>query len=194
VWKKQSTSEPDVNPVPGQPCQVARVSGVRGNKRGEEEAVTTTEPQGDRRSEGQSRREALDELVINELARGCTYEEAATAAGWSARTVARRMRESGFRQRVSELRSAWVSEMSGRLVDSGSTAIDVIVEECRTAERSGDRLRAAGMLLSMGLRIRESHELEERLHTVEVRLGLTDPPGDHTEGGSATTEDDGGGR
>lgn len=120
--------------------------------------MTFPEPDAHAENERESRRDALDEVVINELARGRTYEEAATAAGWSSRTVARRMRDPQFRRRVSELRSVWVSELSGRLVDSGSTAIDVIVQECRIAERSADRLRAAGMLLNVGLLARRSLE------------------------------------
>jgi hypothetical protein len=129
------------------------------------------------RSENEAvlRRRALDELLVQELARGATYKQAGAAGRCSARTVARRMQEPAFRRRVVELRAARVSELVGRLLEAGSEAIEAILDECRNPERGADRLRAAGMLLTLGLRFRQTHELEERLRLVEERLGLVDP-------------------
>jgi len=126
-------------------------------------------------TESAARRSALDEVLVAELARGRSYEEAGHAVGWSARTVGRRMRDPVFRRRVTEMRAAWSSELTGRLLDRGTDAIDVIYDEARTAERSTDRLRAAAMLLQFGHRFRQTDELEHRLRAIEEQLGLREP-------------------
>jgi hypothetical protein len=140
--------------------------------------------------EAVQRRLALDDVVVAELARGRSYSDAGAAVGWSARTVGRRMRDPGYRHRVAEMRARWASELAGRLLDHSADAIDIVREEARTAEKSADRLRAAGMLLTIGLRFRQAHDLEERLRAVEDRLGLVDAePDDDDESDRAPLPD-----
>jgi hypothetical protein len=126
-------------------------------------------------NESESRRAALDEILIAELARGRTYEEAGATADCSARTVGRRMRDPAFRRLVWERRSEWASEITGQLIERSGDAVDIVYEEARTAERSADRIRAATMLLNLGHRFRQAYELEERLRAVEEQLGLRTP-------------------
>ena len=128
-----------------------------------------------RSSEDQQRRAAQDDILVEALASGHSYREAGELAGVNARTVARRMTDQEFVRRVSDRRGERVAEVTGKLVSASSDAVRVIHEQCLEAERPADRLRAAQLLLSLSVRFRHEHELEERLRAVEGRIGLADP-------------------
>jgi hypothetical protein len=64
--------------------------------------------------EGQNRRSALDELLVDALAAGSSYSHAADAVGYSQRTVARRMADPTFARRVAERRAEHLVSMAGR--------------------------------------------------------------------------------
>ena len=73
------------------------------------------------------------------------------------------MSDPAFARRVSERRAEWTSQITGELVAAGPDAVLAIRRELADAERSADRLRAAGMLLALAHRFREQYELDERL-------------------------------
>lgn len=143
--------------------------------------MTTAKKSGD----DQQRRAAQDDILVEALASGLPYREAGELAGVTSRTVARRMTDPGFVRRVSERRGERVAEVTGQLVSASVDAVRVIREQCLDAERPADRLRAASLLLTLGLKFRHEHELEERLRNVEERVGLADA---HLDSGASGGE------
>ncbi len=128
-------------------------------------------------TDAQRRRADKERLVIEHLATGATYGAAASTAGLGRRTVARWMEDAEFRRRVSARRGEVTTEIVGRLVASSHEAINVIRAELQSGPRSADRLRAASLLLSLGLRYREQHELEQRVQRLEERAAAAKRPG-----------------
>jgi hypothetical protein len=114
---------------------------------------------------------AAQELAIAALAAGSSHGEAAEVASVSKRTIVRWMTAPGFREEVDSQKAARVARVSGLLLDAGSEAVVVLRREL-DGERAVDRVRAASLLLSHGLRFRQHGEVEDRLREIERRLGL----------------------
>ncbi len=114
-----------------------------------------------------TRRQTDDEILIEALAEGRTYAEAAALVRASARTVRRRMANSDFAAAVSRRRAERVSEITGALVSLSARALRTL-EECLDAERPGDRIRAAQVVLASVHRYREVTEFEARLSELET--------------------------
>ncbi len=122
-----------------------------------------------------SRRAQLDELLVELLATGRTYDEAGALANVSGRTVRRRMTDSSFAARVSTLRGEYMGALAGQLVSAGVEAVEVLRASLR--EQSGAvRLRAAHLILTLGTQLRHSQELEARL--VALEAGTNQPVAD----------------
>ena len=112
-----------------------------------------------------SRRHA-DESLVAALASGMTVDKAAKRAGVSRSTATRRMRNRTFRQRVTEARAEFVSRALGRLSDSATEAADTL----RALLSAGDdrvKLGAARAVLELGVKLKESTELEARIAALE---------------------------
>jgi hypothetical protein len=116
---------------------------------------------------GAIRRQAEDEILIEALAEGRTYAAAAALTAGSARTVRRRMTDPDFAAQVSRRRAERVSELTGALVSLSARALQTL-EECLDAERPGDRIRAAQVVLGAVHRYREATEFEARLTELET--------------------------
>jgi hypothetical protein len=114
-------------------------------------------------------RRNADEALALAVATGQTLRDAAGATGVSARTAARRWADAAFRRRVAELRADMVQRSLGRMADGMSDAADTL-RELLGAESGSVRLGAARALLELGVKLRESVELEERLQALEGRL------------------------
>jgi hypothetical protein len=84
------------------------------------------------------------------------------------------MADAAFARRVSERRGERVAEVTGQLVTASSDAVRVLHEQCIGGERAADQLRAASLLLSLGLKFRREHDLEARLQHLEALAGLAD--------------------
>jgi hypothetical protein len=140
--------------------------------------------------EAAARRAAQDEVIVEALARGFSYPEAAAFGGVVARTVGRRMEDREFRRRVSLRRAEVVGEQTGLLVSASHEAIAVLQQEMRSAERSLDRVRAASLLLTFAFRFRHGFELENRLSFVEGRLGIGAPATPEDADGAGDDEAD----
>src|SRR5262245_32567456 len=103
------------------------------------------------------------------LAQGCTEKEAAEACGAGSRTIRTwNLQVPAFRQRITELRAAMTSQALGRLVDSMASAADTLGYLSRKAKSEQVRLGAARALLELGVKLRESTELEQRLAALEA--------------------------
>jgi hypothetical protein len=110
----------------------------------------------------------LDDLIKTALAVGDSYPEAAAVARTSARTVRRKMSDRAFADDVSARRAEYVSALTGRLMAAGPAALRVMLE-CLDSPNDAVRLRAAHMIVSTGVQLRATGELEARLAAVETR-------------------------
>jgi hypothetical protein len=106
------------------------------------------------------------------VAAGQTLRDAAPAAGVSERTAARRWADATFRHRVNELRADMVQRSMGRMAESMTEAAGVL-RQLLGAESESVRLGAARSLLELGVKLRESVELEQRLLAIERRMADT---------------------
>src|SRR5690242_11882322 len=107
-------------------------------------------------------RRNADEALAVAVAAGQTLRDAAGAAGVSERTAARRWGDAAFRRHVSELRADMVRRSLGRMADGMSEAADML-RRLLAAESESARLGAARSLLELGVKLRDSVEMEERL-------------------------------
>lgn len=120
--------------------------------------------------EAESRAEAQDEIIKAALVSRHSYEEAAAAAGVSARTVRRRMADPDFADDVRARRAERASALSGGLLELGATCLRVLSDALEDAD-SGTRLRAAQAVLTLGQRYRREGEITDRIARIEARLG-----------------------
>ena len=107
-------------------------------------------------------RRNADEALALAVASGQTLRDAAQAAGIGERTASRRWADPAFRRRVSELRGDMVQRSLGRMADGMTEAADVL-RQLLAAESESVRLGAARSLLELGVKLRESVELEEEI-------------------------------
>jgi HEAT repeat protein len=117
-------------------------------------------------------RRNADEALALALASGQTLRAAAAAVGVGERTATRRWADAAFRRHVSELRGDMVGRALGRMADGMSEAADVL-RQLLAAESETVRLGAARSLLELGVKLRESVELEARLQALEERANGT---------------------
>lgn len=117
---------------------------------------------------GQGRQNA-DEALAMQLAAGKTIRDAAEAVGVAERTAGRRWADPEFRQLVSQLRGEMVGRAVGELAD-GMTEAAKTLRRLLTCDTSpATQLGAARSLLEIGVKARESLELEERIRVLEER-------------------------
>ncbi len=96
-----------------------------------------------------------DALLVLAIASGNTYREAADRAGVGLSTVARRMREYAFRQRVSQQRAELIERGGGRIADElAASAIFLARVRDDDGEPTALRMRAAVELLGAAFRYR----------------------------------------
>jgi hypothetical protein len=126
-----------------------------------------------RRAVARSRKNA-DEALLRGLACGATVESAARAAGISARTAHRRLKEEAFQKSLRDLRAEMVQRTAGMLTASGMEASKTLIDLLNTANPPAVRRSAAQTILELGLKLRENTEMEERLAALEARAAVVD--------------------
>ena len=109
-----------------------------------------------------------DDALLLALAAGKTVRDAAVAAGVGERTATRRWSDPTFRRRVAELRGEMVGRALGRMADGMAEAADVL-RKLLAAESESVRLGACRTMLELGVKLRDSVELEERFTELERR-------------------------
>jgi len=114
-------------------------------------------------------RRNADEALALAVASGQTLRDAAQTARVGERTATRRWADADFRRRVAHLRGDMVQRSLGRMADGMAEAADVL-RKLLAAESESVRLGAARSLLELGVKLRESVELEERLADLERRI------------------------
>lgn len=118
-------------------------------------------------SEASRRREAADEVILEALAGGSSYSEAALTANVSARTVRRRMTDPAFAAELARRRALRVSDLTGRILSLGERAIAVL-GEALDADSVTDRMRAANLILTSLRRYRADGDVDLRLTVLEA--------------------------
>jgi uncharacterized small protein (DUF1192 family) len=103
------------------------------------------------------------------LAGGHTVREAAAAAGVSERTAHRRLADPTFAARVTELRSRMVESATGRLADGMSEAVGVL-RSLLGHDNPAVRLRAAGKLIDLGVKLVAEEETARRLDAMHDEI------------------------
>jgi hypothetical protein len=107
------------------------------------------------------------------LACGTTAEQAARQAGVNVRTVFRRLKNQEFRRQIQAMRADMVQRTSGTLTAAGGEAVKTMVELMRSPTPSAVRLAAARAIVELGMKVRETAELEQRLAELEERMAAT---------------------
>ncbi|HEY1376629.1 MAG TPA: helix-turn-helix domain-containing protein [Gemmataceae bacterium] len=110
-----------------------------------------------------------DVVLAMALAAGFPQGEAAERVGVNRRTVYRKLRRPEFRRLVADLRGELVARALGRLADNMTRAADALAALLDTAD-DRVRLRTARAVISLGLRLRDSVDLTERVHDLEQDL------------------------
>jgi hypothetical protein len=105
---------------------------------------------------------------------GATVESAARQAGVSESTARRRLRDPAFQQQLQILRSDVVQRTAGALTAAATEAVRTLLELQKPSAPPAVRLGAARSILDIGIKLRESADLEERLSALEQQLGVAD--------------------
>jgi len=109
--------------------------------------------------------------LIGALVEGNTIERAAEKSGLSARTVARRLQDPGFRAEIGKARREFIEIIVSRLVRSSTIASVELEKVIRDEDAStSDRLKAMKLALTEGGRWMDRGELDDRIASVEDRL------------------------
>jgi hypothetical protein len=108
------------------------------------------------------------------LASGASIVDAATTAGMSERTAYRRLAKPAFRRRVAEVRAEMVARALGKRADGMSDAASTL-RKLLKAKSESVRLSACRALLELGVKLRESVELEARLSELEAKEIAREP-------------------
>jgi hypothetical protein len=116
-------------------------------------------------------RRSADDLLRMALACGATLENAARQAGVSESTVRRRVKDPEFQRKLQTLRAEMVQRTSGALTAAGTESVRTLLDLQKPTAPPAVRLGAAKATLELGMKVRETTELEQRLATLEERLG-----------------------
>jgi hypothetical protein len=119
-------------------------------------------------------RKNADEALLRGLACGATVESASRAAGISARTAHRRLKEEAFQKRLRDMRAEMVQRTAGMLTASGMEASKTLIDLLNTENPPAVRRSAAQTILELGLKLRENTEIEERIAALEARAAVVD--------------------
>src|SRR5262245_30888549 len=133
-------------------------------------------------------RKGTDRELLQALACGATVEHAARKAGVSERTAYRRLANPGFCRQLRALRTEIVLRTAAMLTGASMASVKVLVDlQSDVAVPAAVRRRSARDVLEMGVKFRETTELEERLAAIEARLAAIIFPA--TEKGSTDSID-----
>jgi hypothetical protein len=124
-----------------------------------------------------TRRKTADQVLLQALACGATVENAARKAGVSERTVYRRLECPAFCEQLRQFRTDMVQRTAGLLTGAGMGSVKTLVDlQQDVAVPATVRRRSARDILEMGVKLRESADLEQRLADLEARLAAGQRP------------------
>jgi hypothetical protein len=91
-------------------------------------------------------------------------------AGVSDATAYRRLAEPEFTRKLQALRADMVQRTSGALTAAGTESVRPLLELQKPTVPPATRLGAAKALLELGMKVRETAELEQRLAALEEQV------------------------
>ena len=115
-------------------------------------------------------RRSADDVLMLALACGATLENAARQAGVSESTVRRRAKDPQFQRKLQALRADMVQRASGALTAAGTESVRTLLDLQRPSVPPATRLGAAKATLELGMKVRETAELEQRLAALEEQV------------------------
>jgi hypothetical protein len=115
-------------------------------------------------------RRGADDRLLQLLACGATVATAATQAGVSDATVYRRLTDKEFSRKLQALRADMVQRTSGALTAAGTESVQTLLELQKPGLPPATRLGAAKATLELGMKVRETAELEQRLAALEEQV------------------------
>jgi len=115
-------------------------------------------------------RRSADQLLLMALACGATIENAAASAGISQATVYRRLKDAEFQQELRQTKADMARRTAAMLTAAAGEAVKTLLALLKDSIPSSSRLGAARAILELGVRFRESAELEERIAAMESHI------------------------
>jgi hypothetical protein len=119
-------------------------------------------------------KKAEDSLLLA-LACGATVETAARQAGLHERTVYRRLKHPDFQRKLRDVRSDMLARTSAALSAAATEAVRTLLDLQKPGVQAAVRLGAARAILEIGLKLRETVELEARIAALEDRQAPVAP-------------------
>jgi hypothetical protein len=126
-------------------------------------------------------RKSADDALVAALAGGNTVEAAAALCAVSEATVYRRLREPGFRRRVSWARAELLERALGHLAQGSAEAAIQLRNLVADSKDERVKLGACRTILEMGARLRETVELAEDLAEMQRQLEDLQRGGDESQ-------------
>jgi hypothetical protein len=121
-------------------------------------------------------RKKTDETLILALACGTPVEQAAAKAGLSVRSVYRRLKESGFKQRIQVVKAETMERAGSMLTAASMQAVKTLLTLQEGSVPHAVRLGAARAILDASIRYREITELQERVAALEEQIANNRQP------------------
>lgn len=122
-------------------------------------------------------RKTADDALLLALACGATIENAARKANVSLRTAYRRVEEPAFLERLKQVRTEMVQRATAILTAGAMEAVKTMIELLGPTSPPAVRLGSARSIVELGVKLRESNELAERITALEEQLGASDTSG-----------------
>jgi hypothetical protein len=120
----------------------------------------------------QGKRHADSQLLLA-LACGASVEVAARQAGISESTAYRRFSDPAFRRQLQAVRADLVQRTTGALTAASTEAVRALLELLKATAPPPVRLGAARSVLELGIKLRETVDLEARIAALEEQLALS---------------------
>jgi hypothetical protein len=114
------------------------------------------------------RKKAEDALLLA-LACGATVEVASRQCGLSERTIYRRLKEQDFKRKLRDVRADMLARTSAALSAAATEAVRTLLDLQKSGVQAAVRLGAARAILEIGLKLRETVDLEARIAALEDR-------------------------
>jgi hypothetical protein len=115
----------------------------------------------------QKGKSSADVKLLAALACGATVENAARQAGVGVSTAYRRLRNDGFKAELAAAKADMVQRSASMLTAAALESVKTLVTLQAPTSPPAVRLGAAKAVLEIGVRLRESADLEARLAALE---------------------------
>jgi hypothetical protein len=123
-----------------------------------------------------NRKKAEDALLLA-LACGATVDSAARQAGLCERTVYRRLKDADFKRKLRDVRADMLARTAAALTAAATEAVRTLLDLQKPGVQAAVRLGAARAILEIGLKLRETVDLEARIAALEDRqVTVVAPP------------------